>query len=70
MEAFAVPFLLFVGALLALQAAANVQLSTATGNYPNAAGLERGSRQLADGVGKGTCEALQHPVVRRGVVAD
>jgi transporter family-2 protein len=31
-EPFAIPFLLFVGALLALQAAANVQLSTATGS--------------------------------------
>jgi bacterial/archaeal transporter family-2 protein len=31
-EPFAIPFLLFVGALLAVQAAANVQLSTATGS--------------------------------------
>ena len=32
MQAFAIPFLLAVGALLALQAAANVQLSAAVGS--------------------------------------
>jgi bacterial/archaeal transporter family-2 protein len=32
MEAFAIPFLLLVGSLLALQAAANVQLSSAAGS--------------------------------------
>jgi hypothetical protein len=42
MEAFAVPFLLFVGALLALQAAANVQLSTATGSPFGASTLQLG----------------------------
>ncbi len=40
MEAFAIPFLLFVGALLALQAAANVQLSTATGSPFGASTLQ------------------------------
>jgi bacterial/archaeal transporter family-2 protein len=42
MEAFAVPFLLFVGSLLALQAAANVQLSTATGSPFGASTLQCG----------------------------
>jgi hypothetical protein len=98
MEAFAVPFLLFVGALVASVfvdasgssacpggrsgvsgSAPSARCWPAWGSsnspdghldYPNAAGLERGSRQLADGVGKGTCEALQHPVVRRDVVGD
>lgn len=40
MEAFAIPFLLAVGALLALQAAANVQLSTATGSPFGASTLQ------------------------------
>ena len=42
MEAFAIPFLLFVGALLAVQAAANVQLSTATGSPFGASTLQLG----------------------------
>jgi bacterial/archaeal transporter family-2 protein len=42
MEAFAVPFLLLVGALLALQAAANVQLSTAMGSPVGASTLQLG----------------------------
>jgi bacterial/archaeal transporter family-2 protein len=42
MEAFAIPFLLFVGSLLALQAAANVQLSTATGSPFGASTLQLG----------------------------
>ena len=46
MEAAAVPFLLAVGALLALQAAANVQLSTAMGSPFGASAL-----QLAIGAG-------------------
>jgi bacterial/archaeal transporter family-2 protein len=41
-EAFAIPFLLFVGSLLALQAAANVQLSTATGSPFGASTLQLG----------------------------
>jgi transporter family-2 protein len=40
MEAFAIPFLLFVGSLLAMQAAANVQLSTATGSPFGASTLQ------------------------------
>jgi len=43
MEAFAIPFLLFVGALLAVQAAANVQLSTATGSPFGASTLQLGA---------------------------
>jgi transporter family-2 protein len=46
METFAIPFLLFVGSLLALQAAANVQLSGATGSPVSASTL-----QLAIGAG-------------------
>src|SRR5919197_327780 len=42
MESFAIPFLLFVGALLAVQAAANVQLSTATGSPFAASTLQLG----------------------------
>jgi transporter family-2 protein len=42
MEALAVPFLLFVGSLLALQAAANVQLSTAMGSPMGASTLQLG----------------------------
>jgi bacterial/archaeal transporter family-2 protein len=42
MEAFAIPFLLFVGSLLAVQAAANVQLSTATGSPFGASTLQLG----------------------------
>jgi bacterial/archaeal transporter family-2 protein len=42
MEAFAIPFLLFVGTLLTLQAAANVQLSTATGSPLGASTLQLG----------------------------
>jgi bacterial/archaeal transporter family-2 protein len=42
MEAFAIPFLLFVGTLLAVQAAANVQLSTATGSPFGASTLQLG----------------------------
>jgi transporter family-2 protein len=41
-EPFAIPFLLFVGALLAVQAAANVQLSTATGSPFAASTLQLG----------------------------
>jgi bacterial/archaeal transporter family-2 protein len=46
MEALAIPFLLFVGSLLALQAAANVQLSAAVGSPAGGATL-----QLAIGAG-------------------
>jgi bacterial/archaeal transporter family-2 protein len=42
MEIFAIPFLLFVGSLLALQAAANVQLSTAMGSPIGASTLQLG----------------------------
>jgi len=42
MESLAIPFLLFVGSLLALQAAANVQLSTATGSAFGASTLQLG----------------------------
>jgi transporter family-2 protein len=42
MEAFAIPLLLAVGALLALQAAANVQLSAATGSPFGAATIQLG----------------------------
>jgi len=42
MGAFAIPFLLSVGALLAVQAAANVQLSTATGSPFAASTLQLG----------------------------
>ena len=42
MEAFAIPFLLLVGSLLALQAAANVQLSTAMGSPFGASTLQLG----------------------------
>jgi bacterial/archaeal transporter family-2 protein len=40
MEAFAIPFLLFVGGLLAVQAAANVQLSAAVGSPAGGATLQ------------------------------
>jgi bacterial/archaeal transporter family-2 protein len=42
MEAFAIPFLLLVGAILSVQAAANVQLSTATGSPFGASTLQLG----------------------------
>jgi bacterial/archaeal transporter family-2 protein len=42
MEAFAIPFLLLVGAMLSVQAAANVQLSTATGSPFGASTLQLG----------------------------
>jgi transporter family-2 protein len=42
MEAIAIPFLLLVGALLALQGAANVQLSTAMGSPVGASTLQLG----------------------------
>jgi bacterial/archaeal transporter family-2 protein len=42
MEALAIPFLLLVGSLLALQAAANVQLSTAMGSPVGASTLQLG----------------------------
>jgi bacterial/archaeal transporter family-2 protein len=42
METFAIPFLLFVGSLLAVQAAANVQLSTAVGSPFGASTLQLG----------------------------
>jgi bacterial/archaeal transporter family-2 protein len=42
MHAFAIPLLLFVGTLLALQAAANVQLSAATGSPFGAATIQLG----------------------------
>src|ERR687895_125620 len=42
LEALAIPFLLVVGALLALQAAANVQLSTAMGSPVGASALQLG----------------------------
>ncbi len=47
MQAFAVPFLLFVGSLLALQAAANVQLSTAVGSPLGASALQLGLGAVA-----------------------
>jgi transporter family-2 protein len=40
MTAFAIPFLLFVGALLSVQAGANVQLSSATGSPVGASTLQ------------------------------
>src|SRR5919198_3667923 len=40
MEAFAIPFLLVVGGLLAVQAAANVQLSAAVGSPAGGATLQ------------------------------
>jgi bacterial/archaeal transporter family-2 protein len=40
MEAFAVPFLLFVGALLAVQAAANIQLAASVGSPLGGAALQ------------------------------
>jgi transporter family-2 protein len=40
MAAFAIPFLLFVGALLSVQAGANVQLSSATGSPVGASTLQ------------------------------
>ena len=40
MEILAIPFLLFVGALLSVQAGANVQLSTATGSTVGASALQ------------------------------
>jgi transporter family-2 protein len=42
MDALAIPFLLFVGSLLAVQAAANVQLSTATGSPFGASTIQLG----------------------------
>jgi transporter family-2 protein len=42
METFAIPFLLFVGSLLAVQAAANVQLSAAVGSPFGASTLQLG----------------------------
>jgi bacterial/archaeal transporter family-2 protein len=42
MDAIAIPFLLFVGSLLALQAAANVQLSAAVGSPFGASTLQLG----------------------------
>jgi bacterial/archaeal transporter family-2 protein len=42
METLAIPFLLFVGALLSVQAAANVQLSSATGSAFGASTLQLG----------------------------
>jgi bacterial/archaeal transporter family-2 protein len=42
MDTFAIPFLLLVGTLLAVQAAANVQLSTATGSPFGASTLQLG----------------------------
>ena len=42
MEAFAIPFLLLVGAMLSVQAAANVQLSSATGSPFGASTLQLG----------------------------
>jgi bacterial/archaeal transporter family-2 protein len=47
MDSFAVPFLLFVGSLLALQAAANVQLSTAVGSPFGASALQLAIGALA-----------------------
>ena len=61
MEAFAIPFLLFVGALLAVQAAANVQLSTATGSPFGASTLQLGigaSLLLAAALVAGSLDAL------------
>ena len=42
MEAFAIPFLLFVGGLLAVQAAANLQLATSVGSPLGGAALQLG----------------------------
>jgi bacterial/archaeal transporter family-2 protein len=47
METLAIPFLLFVGSLLALQAAANVQLSTAVGSPFGASALQLAIAALA-----------------------
>jgi transporter family-2 protein len=61
MEAFATPFLLFVGALLALQAAANVQLSAAMGSPFGASTLQLGigaALLLALGVAVGALGAF------------
>jgi bacterial/archaeal transporter family-2 protein len=47
MDSIAIPFLLFVGSLLALQAAANVQLSTAVGSPFGASALQLAIGALA-----------------------
>ena len=47
MDSIAIPFLLFVGSLLALQAAANVQLSTAVGSPFGASALQLAIAALA-----------------------
>jgi transporter family-2 protein len=61
MEVLAIPFLLLVGALLALQAAANVQLSTALGSTVGASTLQLGiaaALLLAAAAGAGTLGAF------------
>jgi bacterial/archaeal transporter family-2 protein len=61
MHVLAIPFLLTVGGLLALQAAANVQLSTATGSAFGASTLQLGIGALlllATGAAVGTLGAL------------
>jgi bacterial/archaeal transporter family-2 protein len=62
METFAIPFLLFVGTLLALQAAANVQLSAAVGSAFAASTLQLGIAAvllLAATVAVGTLGAFE-----------
>jgi bacterial/archaeal transporter family-2 protein len=61
MEALAIPILLIVGSLLALQAGANVQLSTATGSPFGAATIQLGigaALLLAATLGAGTLTAF------------
>ena len=61
MEAFAIPFLIFVGGLLALQAAANVQLSSAVGS-------PFGASTLQLGIGAAVLFALALPAGALGVL--
>jgi transporter family-2 protein len=61
MEAFAIPFLLFVGSLLAVQAAANVQLSGAVGS-------PFGASTLQLGIGAGVLFALALPAGALGAL--
>jgi bacterial/archaeal transporter family-2 protein len=61
MDTFAIPFLLLVGTLLAVQAAANVQLSTATGSPFGASTLQLGigaTLLLAATAGAGSLDAF------------
>src|ERR687888_433784 len=68
METFAIPFLLFVGTMLAVQAAANVQLSTATGSPFGASTLQLGIAAvllLAAAAVAGTLGAIEGAVSER-----